>query len=111
MDWANGSLSPAHRPVLMGLVRTPADKRDPASIAAGIAACEALLAILDDELATSPAIRRGLWPWRHRAVAPFVYNLMTIVDNWQPRRTCSVGTSQQLNQRQAWRDVVMIPVT
>jgi glutathione S-transferase len=37
MDWANGSLSPAHRPVLMGLVRTPADKRDPAAIAAGIA--------------------------------------------------------------------------
>ncbi|VAS23833.1 glutathione S-transferase [Klebsiella pneumoniae] len=23
MDWSNGTLSPAHRPVLMGLVRTP----------------------------------------------------------------------------------------
>jgi glutathione S-transferase len=37
MDWANGSLSPAHRPVLMGLVRTPPEQRDPAAIAAGIA--------------------------------------------------------------------------
>jgi glutathione S-transferase len=69
MDWANGSLSPAHRPVLMGLVRTPADKRDPAAIAAGIAACEALFAILDAELATSPGyperpLASAISPWR-----------------------------------------------
>jgi glutathione S-transferase len=43
-------------------------------------------------------------------VAPFVYNLMTIVDNWQPRPHLQ-RWYQQLNQRQAWRDVVMIPVT
>ena len=39
MDWSNGTLSPAHRPVLMGLVRTPPEQRDPAAIAAGISAC------------------------------------------------------------------------
>lgn len=110
MDWANGSLSPAHRPVLMGLVRTPADKRDPASIADGIAACEALLAILDDELATSPWLSGEAFGLGDIAVAPFVYNLMTIVDNWQPRPHLQ-RWYQQLNQRQAWRDVVMIPVT
>ena len=44
MDWSNGTLSPAHRPVLMGLVRTPPEQRDPAAIAAGISACEALFA-------------------------------------------------------------------
>lgn len=37
MDWSNGTLSPAHRPVLMGLVRTPPEQRDPAAIAAGSA--------------------------------------------------------------------------
>jgi len=94
----------------MGLVRTPADKRDPASIAAGIAACEALLAILDDELATSPWLSGEAFGLGDIAVAPFVYNLMTIVDNWQPRPHLQ-RWYQQLNQRQAWRDVVMIPVT
>lgn len=54
MDWSNGTLSPAHRPVLMGLVRTPPEQRDPAAIAAGISACEALFAMLDDELAKMP---------------------------------------------------------
>lgn len=110
MDWANGSLSPAHRPVLMGLVRTPADKRDPAAIAAGIAACEALFAMLDDELATSAWLSGEAFDLGDIAVAPFVYNLMTIVESWQPRPHLQ-RWYQQLNQRQAWRDVVMIPVT
>ena len=110
MDWANGSLSPAHRPVLMGLVRTPADKRDPAAIAAGIAACEALFAMLDDELATSAWLSGEAFGLGDIAVAPFVYNLMTIVESWQPRPHLQ-RWYQQLNQRQAWRDVVMIPVT
>jgi glutathione S-transferase len=66
----------AHRPVLMGLVRTPEDKRDPAAIAAGIAACEALFAILDDELATSAWLSGEAFGLGDIAVAPFVYNLM-----------------------------------
>ena len=35
MDWANQTLSPAHRPILMGLVRTPEAERDYAAINAG----------------------------------------------------------------------------
>jgi glutathione S-transferase len=35
-------------------VRTPPEQRDPAAIAAGISACEALFAMLDDELAKMP---------------------------------------------------------
>ena len=65
MDWSNGTLSPAHRPVLMGLVRTPPEQRDPAVIAAGISACESLFAMLDDELAKTMALWRALRPWRY----------------------------------------------
>ena len=110
MDWANGSLSPAHRPVLMGLVRTPEEKRDPAAIAAGIAACEALFAILDAELAIFPWLSGESFGLGDIAVAPFVYNLMTIVTTWQPRPHLQ-RWYQQINERPAWRSVVAIPVT
>lgn len=44
------------------------------------------------------------------AVAPFVYNLLSILDSWQPRPHLQ-RWYQQIQQRQAFRDVVMIPVT
>jgi glutathione S-transferase len=40
--------------LLVGLVRTPVEKRDNAAIEAGINACEALFAMLDDALAQQP---------------------------------------------------------
>ncbi|STR35154.1 glutathione S-transferase-like protein [Klebsiella grimontii] len=110
MDWANGSLSPAHRPVLMGLVRTPPEKRDPAAIEAGIAACETLFAILDDELSRHQWLSGNAFGLGDIAVAPFIYNLLEIVKTWQPRPHLQ-RWYQQINQRQAWRNVVMIPVT
>lgn len=54
MDWANQTLSPAHRVILMGLVRTPPEKRDQAAIEAGIEKCDSLFALLDDALAHQP---------------------------------------------------------
>ncbi len=72
MDWSNGTLSPAHRPVLMGLVRTPPEQRDPAVIAAGISACESLFAMLDDELAKTPWLSGAHFGLGDIAVAPFV---------------------------------------
>ncbi len=54
MDWANQTLSPAHRVILMGLVRTPPEKRDRAAIEAGIEKCDSLFALLDDALAHQP---------------------------------------------------------
>lgn len=65
MDWSNGTLSPAHRPVLMGLVRTPPEQRDPAAIAAGISACEALFAMLERTGQNAVALWRAVRPWRY----------------------------------------------
>ena len=110
MDWANGSLSPAHRPILMGLVRTPPEKRDPAAIEAGIATCETLFAILDDELSRHQWLSGDAFGLGDIAVAPFIYNLLETVKTWQPRPHLQ-RWYQQINQRQAWRNVVMIPVT
>ena len=65
MDWANQTLSPVHRVILMGLVRTPEAERDYPAIHAAQDACENLFAMMDDELAKhacSPAIRSA---WGH----------------------------------------------
>lgn len=50
MDWQQTTFNPAMTPVFWGLVRTPAEKRDPAAIAAGVEQTNAALAILDARL-------------------------------------------------------------
>ena len=52
MDWANQTLSPAHRVILFGLVRTPArSARHGCDLKAGAQVCDNLFAILDNALA------------------------------------------------------------
>ena len=89
MDWSNGTLSPAHRPVLMGLVRTPPEQRDPAAIAAGISACEALFAMLDDGQ-NAVALRRAVRPWRYCRRS---LRLQSVVD---PRQLATAAPSAAL---------------
>lgn len=110
MDWANDTLSPVHRKILLGLVRTPVEQRNMAEINAAIAACEPLLAILDNALATSRWLSGERVGVGDIAVAPFVYNLLETVDSWQPRPHLR-RWYQQLAERPAFRDVVMIPVS
>ncbi|POP45945.1 glutathione S-transferase [Superficieibacter electus] len=110
MDWANGTLSPAHRVILMGLVRTPVEKRDHQAINEGIKTCEALFTLLDETLATQPWLSGQQFGLGDIAVGPFVYNLFNAVDPWQSHPHLE-RWYQQLAERQAWRDVVMIPVT
>jgi glutathione S-transferase len=50
MDWQLAVLGPAITPVFWGLVRTPADKRDPAAIAAGKEKTAAAVKMLDEQL-------------------------------------------------------------
>ena len=110
MDWANSTLSPAHRVILMGLVRTPPEKRDHRAIEEGIKTCETLFSLLDDALATQPWLSGQQFGLGDIAVGPFVYNLFNAVEQWQPHPHLQ-RWYQQLAERQAWRDVVMIPVT
>jgi glutathione S-transferase len=50
MDWQLSVLGPAITPVFWGLVRTPADKRDPAAIAAGKEKTATAVKMLDAQL-------------------------------------------------------------
>lgn len=51
MDWCATTLGPAMTPVFWGLVRTPAEKRDAAAIAAGTEQCVKALELFDGCLA------------------------------------------------------------
>ncbi|MFN7855968.1 MAG: glutathione S-transferase N-terminal domain-containing protein [Acidovorax sp.] len=54
MDWQQTALNPAGRGAFIQWIRTPANQRDDALIAASIAATEPLLAMLDAHLARQP---------------------------------------------------------
>lgn len=110
MDWANQTLSPAHRVILMGLVRTPPEKRDQAAIEAGIEKCDGLFALLDDALARQPWFSGDNFGTGDIAIAPFVHNLLNVGLKWTPRPNLE-RWYQQLTERPAFRKVVMIPVT
>lgn len=110
MDWANGTLSPVHRLILMELVRTPPEKRDQAVIDDAIAQCEPLLAILDAELAKHRWLSGDDFGPGDIATAPFIYNLLETVKTWQPQPNLA-RWYQQLTERPAFKNVVMIPVT
>ncbi|EPZ9322237.1 glutathione S-transferase family protein [Salmonella enterica subsp. enterica] len=110
MDWANQTLSPAHRVILMGLVRTPPEKRDQAAIEAGIEKCDSLFALLDDALAHQSWFSGDNFGTGDIAIAPFVYNLLNVDLKWTPRPNLE-RWYQQLTERPAFRKVVMIPVT
>ena len=66
--------------------------------------------MLDDELAKTPWLSGKHFGLGDIAVAPFVYNLLTILDTWQPRPHLQ-RWYQQISQRPAWHAVVKIPVT
>ena len=50
LDWSIGTLAPAERPVFLGLVRTPPEKRDTAQIAADLDQVSKLWKLLDHHL-------------------------------------------------------------
>lgn len=110
MDWANQTLSPAHRVILMGLVRTPEARRDYAAIDAAKATCESLFAMMDEALAAQPWFSGDEFGVGDIAVAPFVWNLTNVGLEWAPRPHLARWLAN-LSERPAYRCVVMIPVT
>lgn len=110
MDWGSSRLSPAHRVMLMGFVRTPPHARDQAKLEAGTAECEALFAMLDDALDGRPWLSGEAFGLADVAVAPLIYNLWNCGLTWNPRSHLE-RWYQALTERPAFQKVVMIPVS
>lgn len=110
MDWASQTLSPAHRGILMGLVRTPEAERDYPAIYAAKEACEPLFAQLDAVLATQPWFSGDEFGVGDIAIAPLIWNLTNVDLQWTERPHLQRWLAL-LTERPAYRQVVMIPVT
>lgn len=110
MDWANQTLSPAHRVILMGLARTPEPERNYPAIHAAQDLCETLFAILDKALADQPWLSGKAFGVGDIAVAPFVWNLTNLGLTWASHPHLERWLTQ-LSERPAYQKVVMIPVS
>ena len=110
MDWSSSLLTPAHRTILMGYVRTPPEQRDSTLLDPAIATCEKLFAQLDVALSQQPWFSGDDFGLADIAIAPFTYNLLNSGLTWQPRLHLQRWV-EQLAERPAYRKVVMIPVT
>jgi len=109
VDWSNSTLWPAMVPLFRALVRTPVEERDDNAIA--VAQRETLdeLRILDEHLEGRPYvggetltmgdIALGCAVWRWMAL-PIERDKLPQVERWHG----------QLEQREAYRKVVMIPL-
>ncbi|WP_339886523.1 glutathione S-transferase family protein, partial [Vreelandella maris] len=110
MEWANSTLTPAHRKILMGYVRTSPENRDNAAIEAAVKECEALFAIMDNALANQTWFSGEEFGLGDIAIAPFIYNMFNSGLTWQPHPHLE-RWYQQLTELPSFKKVVMIPVT
>ncbi|MDP4556508.1 glutathione S-transferase family protein [Halomonas meridiana] len=110
MDWSTSLLTPAHRTILMGYVRTPPEQRDSALLDPAIATCEKLFAQLDAALNQQQWFSGDEFGLADIAISPFTYNLINSGLTWKPRLHLTRWT-EQLAERPAYRKAVMIPVT
>ena len=73
MDWTATTLAPAHGPVFVGLIRTPADKRNPAAIAKGRDDYSKAMGVLDWWLADHQWLSGDAFGFGDIPAAPFAF--------------------------------------
>ena len=110
MDWQTTTLWPALRPLFMGLVRTPAEKRDPRALEESRLKSAQVLSVLEGYLGTRKFaageeftmgdIPLGCAVWRWMAL-PIERPPLPNVRRW----------FDALAQRPAYRKAVMLPLT
>jgi glutathione S-transferase len=110
MDWQQTTFWPAIRPLFLGLVRTPAEKRDPRVLEESRLKTAEVLNVLDrhldsrrfvaGEAFTMGDIPLGCAVWRWMAL-PIERPPLSHVQRW----------FDALTQRPAYRKVVMLPLT
>jgi glutathione S-transferase len=110
MDWSTTTFWPAIRGLFMGLIRTPADRRDPRALEDSRLQTAAALAIVDAHLKSHPylagdaftmgdiALGCGIWRW---LALPIERPELPSVQRW----------FDSLARRPAYKKVVMLPLT
>jgi glutathione S-transferase len=109
MDWCTSTLWPALRPVFLGLVRTPAEKRNQAEIDAGVKGTTDVLARLDGYLAGRKFVCGDSLTMGDIAFGPIVY----LVQNVMPVKPALANYTawySRISERPAFKKIVALPI-
>ena len=110
MDWATTTMAPVMTPLFWGLIRTPAEKRDPAAIESLRLEMEGVMRILDARLATRAYVAGDALTVGDIPVGCFTYRwyALPIEHSEHPHLA---RWYQSLTERPAFRQHVMLPLT
>ena len=107
MDYQLGTVFPAFKGALLGLVRTPEGDRDPASIAASARATAKILTTLDRELADRKLVAGDALTVGDIALGPIVYRWLNL-EIKRPSLPNLEAWHDRLSGRPAYRQHVMV---
>ncbi|MGM3174215.1 glutathione S-transferase family protein [Dickeya lacustris] len=109
LDWAMAFNEP-YRKVFINLIRTPAEQRNPAAIEEGITGCEALFAIADGVLASQPWLSGATFGLGDIPLGCLAYGWFNLPIQRQSMPHLA-RWYQQLTEREAFRQTVMLPLS
>jgi glutathione S-transferase len=110
MDWASIHANPAMTPAFMGLIRTPADKRNMAQIEASAEATGQQFRILEQGLEGRDYVAGTRFSMGDIAVGVNVYR-WSMLDVKRPRLPRVESYHERLKQRPAFQRHIMKPLT
>lgn len=110
MDWASIHPNPAMTPAFMGLIRTPADKRNMTQIEASAEATGQQFQVLEQGLEGRDYVAGARFTMGDIAVGVNVYR-WSMLDVKRPRLPRVESYHEQLRQRPAFQKHVMKPLT
>lgn len=110
MDWQATTLWPVLRPVFIGLIRTPAEKRDPNVQAEAEARCAEKMAVLDALLSKRPFVGADRFTMADIPVGASAYRWYAL-DIRRPKLPNLERWYGSLIERPAFRQMVMQPLS
>lgn len=109
MDWQFG-YAEAQRPAFHGLVRQPAEQRDPAAIEQATVACNRMMTVLDAELATQPWLSGATFGLGDVPMGVYAHTFFALGLAREPVPHVA-DWYERLKTRSAYAANVMIPLT
>ncbi|CAA9497680.1 MAG: Uncharacterized glutathione S-transferase-like protein, partial [uncultured Rubrobacteraceae bacterium] len=108
MDYQTGTIFPAFKDAVIGLIRTPPGNRDPEKIAASVRATADTLPVLDAHLEDRPYVAGDSLTVGDVALGPTIYRWLTL-DIDRPTLPSLESWHARLEERPPYREHVMVP--
>lgn len=108
MDYQLGTVFPAFKDAVLGLIRTPPENREPGKIAASVKATGETLKVLDGHLEGRAHVAGDALTIGDVALGPTVYRWLTL-DLDRPTLPNLEAWHDRLADRPAYREHVMVP--